>query len=203
MNNNIKIYVLFCDDAIRDNLPSLNNCYEKVDLRELWEKTGHRYNGDGDFFRSEICVEEEYIGVISGRYNMKEPRHAVSLENLYTLPLQKDMIWTPYLISDDWYSRSIRYHPGMEIYLNELVVTYKKIKLIGPVVYTQSFIASVEVFKDWQKFWIRWFNKWDENKPMNYYHFPQHALQWSGALMERVTTAYFTLRDDLIIKQIP
>ena len=38
MNNNIKIYVLFCD-----------NCYEKVDLRELWEKTGHRYNGDGDF----------------------------------------------------------------------------------------------------------------------------------------------------------
>lgn len=202
MLNSLKIYVLYCDDAIRANLPILNDYYEIIDLKKLWEKTGHRYNGDGDFFKSEILNEDTYTGVMSARYNTKYPRHRIRLEDLYTLDLQKNIVWAP-LIFDDWYNQSVSNHSGMEIYLNELINANNKIKINGPGVYAQSFITSTEVFKDWQKFWISWFNKWNKNKPMEYYHYPQHAAQWSGALMERVTAAYFAMRDDLIIKQIP
>jgi hypothetical protein len=199
----VKIYVLYCLDEVEQQLPLLNDYYERVDLRNIWRVTGHQGHGDGDFFRSDIQIDTPYVGVISGRFNTKHPLHETRLEELYSLPFEENVVWAPYYMVDNWYTQAIQNHVGMNKYLDELIGTHKEIKLRGSFVFAQSFIASAAVFKDWQKFWISWFNKWNKEKPLDYYHYPQHASQWSGALMERVTIAYFSMRDDLTIKQIP
>lgn len=195
-NSNIIIHVLG-----NQNSALSTQFYNSIDLRNFWAETGHSNNKNGDFFKSLISLGRDYTGVINAEYNDKYNHLQTKLEQLHTLPLQPLQVWSPAVSTVDWYEQSITSHPGMKKYLDELIIAHPTINKKRPSVWSQDFICHTNIFQDWQRFWMGWFDKWDKQAPLDYENPGESG--WSAALMERVTLAYFSMRADLEMKQVP
>ena len=148
-------------------------------------------------------INEEYIGILSGRYKYKYPKSCM-MQHLHLLSYKRDEILVP-CPTEDWYSHSERSHPGMRHLVDELCER-NMFKKEGSSFYSNNFICHRDVMIDFLRWWLEnfeyFYGKYDNKFSFgSTYELYQKNLHPSY-FYERLTVAYFA-NSGLKVRQIP
>jgi hypothetical protein len=155
------------------------------------------------FFFSDIAenYNSEYVGIFSYKHNKKFHK-LMCLQSLHRLQFQKNVIWAPYVASEDWAYKSEISHSGIMKYIEELALinNFEMNKKNG--VFCNSFLCHMDEYIKFKKFFVRNF--------MHFYKKYGYDMEYSGGFKnrhanyfyERFATIYFS-NSQLIVKKLP
>ena len=142
----------------------------------------------------------EYIGFLSAnrnKYNNCKP-----IERMDELDYQPNIVYGGHLAPEDWYSSTLRWHPGMKELLDELA-NFTGLKLEGISIWANNFVCHKSVYDDfiiyWHKCFDYFYQKYGYDLPFDIGTF--EAKRKPAYFLERFTILYFANRRDLTIKQ--
>lgn len=201
----LKIYVLGHKEKKNLSAPCLNYIHlPDIDRNNTF--------AESRIFQSNLIEKSnsEYVGLVTAQWDIKynSTMECCKLEDLYKLPMRKDLVWCGRKADTNWLHQTEKDHPGIKKILNFLAGNIELVnKLHLTTLWSNNFISHKSVvleIQDW--FWKCWslITKHFGNDVHKLYKYPKEEFSRPlSYLAERFTMMYFCSREDLQLKQIP
>lgn len=155
-----------------------------------------------------LQCDEEYVGVGTGCWDKKYPKHPLSDRSKWIERLAPDKILTPnFARLEKWQFLSQQTHPGMM----PLIAEASHVEGINQThwhcrdsVWAQTFICHRSILPDfldkWRRMFLYLYTKFGFDMPFELG--PHEKGRKAGYLCERLTMVYFASRTDLTVEEM-
>jgi hypothetical protein len=202
IKNKLKVFVLGHNDECLKSSPNYK-FVEKINLNNLDNDV--QAIAESRFFLSDHVFRcaENYIGVITHRY---EQKYGLNIKDLKNLELRKDLVHTCSLTKKDWFDHSVEYHKEeIKKYIIEISKKFDMPIRRKKAMFSNNFICHKFVFFDFIIKFREIFNYMTSKYGFDFdYEVDANQNHRRAAyLYERIAMLYFSNRDDLKIVQTP
>lgn len=207
-SDGVKIFVTYFDERQAVKIPSALHL-TKVNLSTLpVGKYQDNRLSEHRLFLSDTLENESctYVGFMTWRWFQKN-KFMMRMEDVWQLYRSPEIVWAAWP-DKNWYRQSCIDHKGMQKYLDELI-SLTGLQSEGTGLFANQFICSIEVYKEFQTWFRKWFYYFHEKYGFDYEFDmaerfrPHYQSRLPALFYERFAALYFANRKDLIIKQIP